>query len=47
MKDYILNYPENEFPEYNIHDIIKILNRHKNKKITNKLIEQIEWEIKS
>ena len=42
-----IKYPLNEFPDYDIVDVIIMLRRHRNKKITDKLIEQIQYEIKS
>ena len=35
-----IEYPLNEFPNYNIVDIIMMLRRHKNKKITNEFIKK-------
>lgn len=41
-------YPKNEFLDnYTIRDIVKMLNRHKNKKITDNLIKQIQYELKT
>ncbi len=42
-----IKYPLNEYPNYDIIDIVTIFMRHKNKKITDKFIEQVLWELKS
>jgi len=42
-----IKYPLNEFTDYDIVDVITMLRRHRNKKITDSLIEQIQWELKS
>lgn len=41
-------YPLNEFrKDYTITDIVKMLKRHKNKRITDRLIENIQYEMKT
>lgn len=42
-----IKYPLNEFLNYTIIDVVKMLRRHRNKKITDRFIEQIIWELKS
>ena len=42
-----IKYPLGEYPDYDIVDITVMLRRHKNRKITDKLIEEIQWELKS
>jgi len=42
-----IKYPLNEFPAYDIVDIVAMLRRYRNKKITDKLIEQVIWGLKS
>ena len=43
----VIKYPLNEFPAYDIIDIVAMLRGHRNRKITDKLIEQIIWGLKS
>lgn len=42
-----IKYPLGEFPDYDIVDVVTMLRRHKNKKITDEFIEGVIWELKS